>query len=263
MKKIISILLVALVIGCFGMEAKTTKKSYRPKSRGSSKVNTKVTQTGSRPTNFTVGSKVVKIPSLNSFLPLLKHFPRTSRKVKSIKICYMTDLRGVIMDDLEDFTKATTLREAKKVYSTYVLTFDFNKNQQIVFYEHYTGSDRFKYDNNGYLTTIIDEEWGYKWSAAFKVRYNIEWKNGTPISINRDIIEFEFGDKKPNDENPPFNLDIFPDPIVANMLAMLKSNTTKVKTQQNTCRISGLTIIDNEFFRKGDKIVYWVEVQYY
>ena len=266
MKKIIGILLALLIIGGFGVEAKTTKKGGKKKSVVSTEVKNKGGNTISAIqglTNFTVGSKVVKIPNLNSFQPLLKHFPKTSRKIKSIKICYMTGLAGEPGDYVDYFRKAKNFREAKKVSCTDILTFDFNKNQQIVKYIHYLGSDQFKYDTNGHLKSIIDEEWGYRGSPAYKVQYNIKWKDDTPISINRDIIEFESEYEELNDETLPFDLDFASDDVVSNLIAMLNSNTTKVKTQQNTCRISGRTIIENEFFSKGDNVVYWVEVQYY
>lgn len=270
MKKIIVVLLAILVFGCFGIDAKTTKKSGKKKSSSSKIIDNKVnndrynTQT-SIPgiTSFTIDSKEVKIPALNSFQPLLKQFPKTSKKIKSIKIYYITGLAGEIGDDLKYFNKASSLSQAKKIYSTDCITFDFNKNQQIECYKQYLGSNRFQYDNKGHIISIIDEEWGYRGSPVYEIKYTISWQGDKPESISRDIIEFESEYEEPNDENLPFKLNFFSDPLVSNILAMLKSKKTEIKIKQNTCRISGITQVENEFNEKGDKVVYWVEIEYY
>ena len=255
------------MIGGFGVEAKTTKKGGKKKSVVSTEVNNKGGNSISAIqglTNFTVGSKVVKIPNLNSFQPLLKHFPKTSRKIKSIKIYYLSVEGGVgsLESDMRYFTKAPNIKAAKK-YATSSKEFEFNRNQQVDKFDYSFGTDKFEYNQQGNPISVIENEWGYRGSPEYEVKYSISWQGNEPVSVSRNIIKFESEYEGLNDETLPFDLDFASDDVVSNLLAMLKSNTTKVKTQQNTCRLSGSTIIENEFFRKGDNVVYWVEVQYY
>ena len=267
MKKIISILLAVLVIGCFGMEAKTTKKSGKRKSSVTAKVknysqNNQTTINGK--TNFIVDTKVVTIPSLSDFQPLLKHFPKTSRKIKSIKIYYLSGEGGygALDSDMRYFTKASNIKEAKK-YATSSKEFEFNHSQQVEKFDYSFGTDKFKYNEQGNPISIIEEEWGYRGSPEYEVEYTITWKDDNPVSVSRKIHNFFSEYEEPNEDNPPFNLDFNSDPVVSNVLAMLKNNTTQVKTIQNTCRVSGKSIIDSSIFEKGDKVVYWIEAQYY
>lgn len=271
MKKIISILLAVLIIGCFGIDAKTTKKSGKKKSSSSKIIDNKVnndrynTQT-SIPgmTSFTIDSKEVRIPDLNSFQPLLKLFPKTSKKIKSIKIYYMSPEAGLgtLDEDLKPFKKAKTINVAQK-YATSCIVFEFNRNQQIKMYDYSFGTNSFNYDNDGHPISIIQSEWGYRGSPIYTINYKISWQGDSAKSITRDIIEFESEYEEPDEETLPFDLDFATDCILEDVISMLKSKTTKCKTIGNTCRISGKTTNENNVFEIGENVVYWVEIEYY
>ena len=267
MKKIISILLIVLVIGCFGLDAKTTKKSNIKRSNKSSKVSkTENTKSLSSPIispfiSYRVGSRVIKIPDIKAFSPLLSRFENSNEPLKRITVYYMSGEGGLgtLDEDLTDFNNANNITTAKK-YATSDIVLEFNSKQLITHIDYSFGNYWFKYDDKGHPITITQDEWGYRGSPIFKIKYNIRWQDDKPVSITRDIIEYESIYGEGDGTSLPFDLDFAGEPIVSDMLSMLKSKTTECKIIQNTCRISGRTSLEHSIFEKGDRVVYWVEV---
>lgn len=267
MKKLISILLAILVVGCFGIDAKPTRKSNIKRSNKSSKVvksqNTKSLSTPviSPFISYTVGSRVIKIPDVKAFRPLLARFGNSNEPLKRITVYYMSGEGGLgtLDEDIKYFNKATNINTAKK-YATSDIIFEFNSKELITHIDYSFGNYWFQYDEKGHPITITQDEWGYRGSPIFKIKYNIRWQGDKPVSITRDIIEFEsvYGDD--DGTSLPYNLDFASEPIVSDMLSMLKSTTTECKIIQNTCRISGRTSLEHSIFEKGDRVVYWVVV---
>lgn len=249
------------------MDAKPIGKSNIKRSNKSSKISkTQKTKSLSSPVispsiSYTVGSRVIKIPDIKAFSSLLSRFENSNEPLKRITVYYMSGEGGLgtLDEDLKYFNKANNITTAKK-YATSDIVLEFNSKQLITHIDYSFGNYWFKYDEKGHPITITQDEWGYRGSPIFKLKYNIRWQDDKPVSITREIIEYESIYGEDDGTSLPFNLDFAAQPIVSDMLSMLKSKTTECKIIQKACRISGRTSLEHSIFEKGDKVVYWVEV---
>lgn len=265
MKKIISILTLALVVfSTANINAKTSKTSHK-KGVSSSKTHKKKRNNSKSSVinTYSGSSDVIKILDINDFNPILKYFPNSEGKVKKITIYYLDGERGMgtLGQDLPDFINATNLNEAKeKDPSEYI--FEFSKNQRLEKFDYSLGTFTFTYDNDGKPIKVKESEWGYRWSPDYDVQYNITWKDDNTVFVKRDIDHFncELG---LNNETLPFSLDFADKYIFSDVISTLKSNSTEVKQFKNALRIKRKTNDDDYVSDEEGNIAYWIELECY
>lgn len=268
MRKVIGLLVFILLVGCNNFDAKTSKHATKKKNSTTtseiSNDNYVNSITKSEFTTFSVDSKDVAIPDLYEFKPLIAVFPNVNKKIKNITIYSLSVGSGLgyLNETAKPFMNATTLSKAKK-YATDEIYYKFNRAQQLTELNNGESSYNFRYDKEGHPVSIIVDESGYRGSPEYKLKYTISWKGDKPISLKRDLIEFESDYEEPNEENVPFDLNFTSDPVLSNILEMLSIKTTNVKIIQNACKISGKSPSEEGIYQKGDKAVYWCEIEYF
>lgn len=215
--------------------------------------------------SVTEPSTTIKINTKTVILPALSDFKLNfnGRKVKSISILGVTTWQGLGSMQPDEFAEARTY-EAAKEYSDLIAKYDFDRDGRVTSVQS-LNSYSFKYDDQGRLTTIFDEdEEGYRGSSSYKIRYDLKWEGDKAVSMTHKILEFENTDMTLEEcLGDILRTDFTYDGYVDDMMQVIRKGTI---TSDNAGNIrvyghepdEGCSISDSD-----GNVTYWIKVEYY
>ncbi len=201
-------------------------------------------------TTLKIGKRNIKLPGLADLKPITDKISADGKKIKSVSFYGLTPSGGLgsMTDDIDPFTRARNLAEAKK-YSQPLMVYEFDRDGNIeeldmdAMYEY-----EYKHDVYGRPTEITSVSGGYRGCPSYVVKYTISWDGETPTDIKRKIEEFE--SEFSNSSELEFETD-FTGRTSEFVKQLVKHTGSKVQVQGNTAKFM------------GEEFPVWCEVIYY